>query len=54
MQNKTKIIFNANQEIVTKFRLQYWPNLSERINFYPPWNYQKTHWFSDDLRENRS
>ena len=28
--------------IVSKFRFSYYANLSELINFYSPWNHEKT------------
>ena len=38
----TLTIYGGLLRMISKFHFKYWPNLSELINFYSPWNHQKT------------
>ena len=38
-------IIRCYLEIIDKFRFYYFMNIRERVNFYSPWNCQKTYGF---------
>ena len=48
---RVESISTIYKRIVAKFGFWYEANLSELINFYFPWNHQKTFGSLDDIRE---